>query len=70
MRRTDNSPINDDLGDLDFSINLNGPAKEEAKKDESGFQTQTGWVPLGSTADEETKSKSTIYLSLTHCIAA
>ena len=58
MRRADGSPMNDDLGDLDFSINLNAPAKEEEKRDESGFQTQTGWVPLGSTAEEETKSKS------------
>ena len=58
MRRADGSPMNDDLGDLDFSINLNAPAKEEEKRDESGFQTLTGWVPLGSTAEEETKSKS------------
>ena len=56
MRRADSSSM-DDLDGLDFSINLNASATPN-HTDEDKNLNLGGMMPLGSTADEESKRDS------------
>ena len=52
----------DDLGDLDFNINITSNSEET--KGESGFGTQPGWVPLTMTDDSNSKFTRQIPLTI------